>query len=133
MVNLSKIGVNLAFFLEKIDKKMEYLRFCSIDFVFNIFPGLVCHFWSGWRGKLRSWSYRDWEIIFLTNWFLNSIFYQFYWEKKPGLRLFWKNLPFFVKNVDFSFWSTYSTIRYHISMESRGNLDFEKNVKIRNR
>ena len=72
MVNFSKIDVNLAFFLEKIDKKMEYLWFYSLDFVLNIFPGLVCHFWSGWRGKLRSWSYRDREIIFLTNWFLSS-------------------------------------------------------------
>ena len=60
------------------------------------------------------------------------MFINFLEKKKPGLHLFWTNLPFFVKNVNFLFRSTYPTIRYHISMESRGNLDFEKVVKVIN-
>ena len=55
-----------VFFRRKLIKQIEYLCFYWINFVLNSFPGLVWHYWKGWRGKLSSWLQSIWKIIFLT-------------------------------------------------------------------
>ena len=89
---------------------------------------LVCPFILSSNGILSQENYLE-QNPFSKNKeipFVLSIFSR----KKPGLHLFWTNLPFFAINDNISLQSTYSTITYHISMESRGKLALEKVVKI---
>ena len=165
-------------------KQIEYLCFYWINFVLNSFPGLVWHYWKGWRGKLSSWLQSIWKIFFWQSFQHTKISSESVCQKNnfsgPGCPRYYLVLSssldisyigrktienkihpvksrifhflinflkkkcqvytyfgqiylFFVKNDNILLWSTYSTITYHISMESRGKLALEKVLKIRNR
>ena len=125
-------------------KQIEYLCFYWIDFVLNSFPGLVWHYWKGWRGKLSSWLQSIWKIFFWQSCQHTKISSQSVCQKKKNSQAldaqkcqvytyFGQIYLFFVINDKMLLQSTYSTITYHISIESRGKLVLEKVLKIRNR